>query len=154
MTNCKEWIDFQAFFDRSRHSFQSVLDFYRYIFIGWVAVPAPQKPKCWNFPDSPTLQWLRLRFILWCENMIATRDYIIIFHICQQNCALIVQADLHYWGLDDVHLQAWNNSKVFWKSVVSIKNIFYVAMLHKQILPHTESARHEIEEEVRKRSRS
>ena len=26
-------------------------------------------------------------------------------HICQQNCALIVQSDLDYWGLDDIHLQ-------------------------------------------------
>jgi len=51
-------------------------------------------------------------------------------HICEQNCALIVQSDFDYWGLDDVHLQPCCINKYY---------------------PHTESARHEIEEEVNER---
>ena len=66
----------QAFFDRSRHSFQSVLDFYR----------------C--FLRAQNMSFL-IQFLLRRGGL----------HICQQNCALIVQSDLDYWGLDDIHLQ-------------------------------------------------
>ena len=38
-------------------------------------------------------------------------------HICEQNCALIVQSDLNYWGLDDIHLQVENLQKGFCLSV-------------------------------------
>ena len=70
------WVAFQAFFDRSKHSFQSVLDFYR----------------C----------FLRAANVSFLIQFLFRRGGL---HICQQNCALIVQSDLDYWGLDDIHLQ-------------------------------------------------
>ena len=146
------WVAFQAFFDRSRHSFQSVLDFYR----------------CFLRTENVT-------FLIQC---LLRRGGL---HICQQNCALIVQSDLDYWGLDDIHLQVLqlrpqkvssNSKKTLVLShshatgrdsthtnntnasciaiVIPEKNIctFLQPCCINKYYPHTESARHEIEEEV------
>ena len=60
-------------------------------------------------------------------------------HICEQNCALIVQSDLDYWGLDDVHLQVSVVSLFVFSSFnqkpFAPFHCAVAAVLHKQILP-------------------
>ena len=54
-------------------------------------------------------------------------------HICQHNCALTVQMDLDFWGLDDIHLQPCCLMKYY---------------------PQTTSARAEIHEEIKEEEKA